>query len=151
MLKLYFWVLMDIRCKTEDDLHEVAQRALDFLPESTRIVLLSGDLGAGKTALVKEFVSILESDDMVSSPTFSIINEYEGASRIVHIDLYRLETLEEALDIGIEDYIESGDWVFIEWPGLIMPLIHSGYASIDIRVEPDSSRNFRILIDSTLP
>ena len=70
---------------------------------------------------------------------------------IVHIDLYRLETLEEALDIGIEDYIESGDWVFIEWPALIMPLIHSGYASIDIRVEPDSSRIFRILIDSTLP
>ena len=142
---------MDIHCKTEDDLHEVAQRALDFLPESTRIVLLSGDLGAGKTALVKELVSILRSDDEVSSPTFSIINEYEGASRIVHIDLYRLETLEEALDIGIEDYIESGDWVFIEWPALIMPLIHSGYASIDIRVEPDSSRIFRILIDSTLP
>ncbi len=142
---------MDIQCNTETELPEVARQILEYLPKSIRTVLLQGDLGAGKTALVKEFVRLLGSDDVASSPTFSLINEYAGAERIAHVDLYRLESLEEALDIGIEEYLDSDRWVFIEWPALIMPVIGTDYAVIDITVEPDSSRIFRILIDSTLP
>ncbi len=142
---------MDIQCNTETELPEVARQILEYLPKSIRTVLLQGDLGAGKTALVKEFVRLLGSDDVASSPTFSLINEYAGTERIAHVDLYRLESLEEALDIGIEEYLDSDRWVFIEWPALIMPVIGTDYAVIDITVEPDSSRIFRILIDSTLP
>ncbi len=142
---------MDIHCNTETELPLVARQILEYLPNSIRKVLLQGDLGAGKTALVKEFVKILGSDDVACSPTFSLINEYAGTERIAHVDLYRLESLEEALDIGIEEYLDSDRWVFIEWPALIMPAIGTEYAIIDISVEPDSSRIFRILIDSTLP
>ena len=83
-----------------------------------KIILFYGDLGAGKTTLIKSLVSKLGSEDTVSSPTFSIVNEYATTDNnvILHFDLYRLNSEEEAYDIGIEEYLERDCWKFIEWP-----------------------------------
>ena len=87
------------------------------------IFFMEGDLGAGKTTMVKNFLSVLGSDDSASSPTFSIMNEYLiGDTEVYHFDLYRLKTLDEVLDIGIEDYLYSGRLCFIEWPGILEDL-----------------------------
>ena len=85
---------------------------------------LTGDLGAGKTTLVTEFCRQIGIEDEPSSPTFSIVNEYRGQGKTVfHIDCYRLESLDEALAIGFEEYLEQGDYCFIEWPQVIEPLL----------------------------
>tara|TARA_R110002012_G_scaffold55885_6_gene142617 strand:+ start:616 stop:1023 length:408 start_codon:yes stop_codon:yes gene_type:complete len=83
-----------------------------------KIILFHGELGAGKTTLIKSLVSKLGSEDTVSSPTFSIVNEYATTDNnvILHFDLYRLNSEEEAYDIGIEEYLERDCWKFIEWP-----------------------------------
>lgn len=138
----------------EADLPRVASRIIDVCNEAdVRLILLKGDLGAGKTTLVKALASLLGSTDAPSSPTFALINEYktEDRGRLVHIDLYRLSSLEEARQIGIEDYLYSDSWCFIEWPDLVMPLIGPPYAEITIEEEDHASRNIRILIHSSLP
>ena len=141
--------MLELRCRTESSLPEVAESLLNSIPDGVRIVLLNGTLGAGKTALVKQLVRLLKANDEASSPTFSLINEYSGPEPIVHIDLYRLESVEEAMDIGIEDYFYSGNWVFVEWPELILPIVPEEHVIIEINVEPDSSRIFRIFKNTT--
>ena len=92
------------------------------------LLALSGDLGSGKTTLVKAICASLGVVDDVSSPTFSMINTYMTADQqeIHHIDLYRLQSLEEALQIGIEDYLHQDALTFIEWPELIHRLLPEG-------------------------
>jgi len=105
------------------------------------IFLLSGDLGAGKTTFSKSMIAALGCIDEVTSPTFSIINEYAlKDSLIYHIDLYRLNSLQEALDIGIEDYLYSGYDCFIEWPNLIKPLIPNEHHSLEFHILEDNKR-----------
>lgn len=145
---------MELICRTKDELPAIAGEILGHLVASgTRVVTLTGDLGAGKTALVSEFCHLLGSVDAVSSPTFAIINEYltEEESLIYHIDLYRMKDLTEALNVGIEDYLYSGQWCFIEWPGIVESIIHPPYAAVSIETEGESSRRFRILIHSSHP
>ncbi len=102
--------------ETESDLISIAEHILKdgvFSP----IFCLSGDLGAGKTRLIKSFGKLLQVEDEVSSPTYSIINEYNSPDGIVyHMDLYRLDDIEAAQDIGLEEYLYSHRPVFIEWP-----------------------------------
>ncbi|WP_405327539.1 tRNA (adenosine(37)-N6)-threonylcarbamoyltransferase complex ATPase subunit type 1 TsaE [Leeuwenhoekiella sp. LLG6367-2.1] len=95
---------------------DVADSILKYVEH--KIILFHGDLGAGKTTLIKSLVSKLGSEDTVSSPTFSIVNEYATTDNnvILHFDLYRLNSEEEAYDIGIEEYLERDCWKFIEWP-----------------------------------
>ncbi len=115
------------------------------LMDEYKIFLLKGDLGAGKTTLVKEWMKLLGVDEDVSSPTFSIINEYRNATHSVyHMDMYRLREIDEALNIGIEEYIYGSEsYNIIEWPGLIMDLIDDPYVMININVE-DDQRTFTI-------
>ena len=89
-------------------------------------VLLKGALGVGKTTLVKSLVAAIGSKDTVSSPTFSVVNEYKTeTTKIFHFDLYRIKDLNELLDIGFEDYMVGDHWVFIEWPDILdLSLIH---------------------------
>ncbi len=83
-------------------------------------VLLKGALGVGKTTLVKSLVAAIGSKDTVSSPTFSVVNEYKTeTTKIFHFDLYRIKDLNELLDIGFEDYMVGDHWVFIEWPDIL--------------------------------
>ena len=98
-----------------------------------RVFIFEGGLGAGKTTTIKALGKYLKVTDATSSPTFALINEYitEENEPVYHMDLYRLKSLEEALDIGIEDYLESKAYVFIEWPEKILPILEQ-YMTISI-------------------
>lgn len=126
------------------DLNELAkwtQSVLIQYPDK-RIFTLTGDLGAGKTASVIEFVKNIGSNDTITSPTFSLVNEYDSVhGKIYHFDLYRLNNPVEVLDIGFEEYIESGAYIFIEWPEKIAELLpQSSTLHINFAVQPDQSR-----------
>ncbi len=96
-----------------------------------RIFALSGELGAGKTTFVSEFCQQLGVQDAVSSPTFGIVNEYQLEEEpVFHIDCYRLRNIEEALDIGIEDYLAQAAYCFIEWPDVIAELLPADVVSL---------------------
>ncbi|MCB9251110.1 MAG: tRNA (adenosine(37)-N6)-threonylcarbamoyltransferase complex ATPase subunit type 1 TsaE [Flavobacteriales bacterium] len=100
------------------DCDRIVSEVKDSFPDFV-LFALRGELGAGKTTFVQSFCRILGSVETVSSPTFSIVNEYhynENKSQIYHFDLYRLNTLEEILDTGFEEYLYSGSYCFIEWP-----------------------------------
>jgi tRNA threonylcarbamoyladenosine biosynthesis protein TsaE len=144
--------LMEIRCSSITELPEVVRQMLDIMGSKPSTILLRGDLGAGKTTLVQAFCKVLGSGASATSPTFSLINEYPvGEGLIFHIDLYRLKSIEEAVDIGLEEYLYSGNWCFIEWPELIMPILEEPYWELKIKVEKDSERIFRILKFPTDP
>lgn len=112
-----------------------------------RIILLKGNLGAGKTTITQQIVFALGYTGSTSSPTYSLVNEYEGADGpIYHMDLYRLKDLDEAFDIGIEDYLYSGNYCFIEWPELIMDMLEGeSYAQFNIERLEDNVRRVEIL------
>lgn len=111
----------------EQDLENKASVLLSYIQEY-RICGLVGDLGAGKTSLVKALSHTLHCTE-VSSPTFSLVHEYTcqpntfGIEKVIHMDLYRLNTMEEALEIGIEEYLYGNNVVLIEWPGIVEPLL----------------------------
>ena len=123
------------------DIELVAKRVLDSL--SSKIILLNGNMGVGKTTFVKAFVKVLASEDDVSSPTFSIVNEYEGGNGLVyHFDFYRLKTVQEAYDIGYEDYFYSDSVCLIEWPSKVEELLPETYIKVEINITGETSRNF---------
>lgn len=112
----------------------------DFSAHS--IFLLSGNLGAGKTTLVQAFCRQLEVTDEVLSPTYTIINEYRRSNggTVYHADLYRLNSMEEALETGIEDYLYTGEPCFIEWPDLIRPALPPKFVTLDLTLEPATGK-----------
>jgi tRNA threonylcarbamoyladenosine biosynthesis protein TsaE len=120
----------------ESELFEVAKELLDFA-DSQKIFCLFGEMGAGKTTFVKALCKALGVLDLVSSPTFSIVNEYatEKGEAVFHFDFYRIRNLEEAYDIGYENYFFSGDYCFIEWPEKIESLLNFPKADIFITSE----------------
>ena len=101
---------------------------------SQKIFAISGELGVGKTTFIKYFCLELGVKDVVTSPTFSIVNEYltDSNEKVFHFDLYRLESIKEAVDIGCEMYFQSGLYCFIEWPSLIVDLLPENFVSISI-------------------
>lgn len=118
---------------------------------TTKVLLIQGEMGVGKTTLIKALVKKLGSSDEVGSPTFSIVNEYmthEGDS-IYHFDLYRLDSLEEAHDFGIEEYLYSGHWCFIEWPDIVKDSLQTDFEIIEICLENDKSRSLKILLNQS--
>ncbi|MFT6715482.1 MAG: tRNA threonylcarbamoyladenosine biosynthesis protein TsaE [Saprospiraceae bacterium] len=134
---------MKISISSTDELPRVAQEILNKHPNK-RIFLFNGGMGAGKTTLIKELCSHLGAKDSVSSPTFSIVNEYlVGESPLYHFDFYRLENVNEAHDMGTEEYFFSGHYCFIEWPEIISNLLPAPdkCVTIDIFVE-EQTRSF---------
>lgn len=106
-----------------------------------RIFAVYGRMGAGKTTFVKEICRQLGATDQTNSPSYTLVNEYAANGiTIYHLDLYRLHDLDEALDIGILDYLNSNAYCFIEWPQIIKPLLDENYISIHLHKEPDNSR-----------
>lgn len=97
---------------------------------------MHGQMGAGKTSFVKEFCRVLGSTDEVSSPSFSLVNQYRSSDgrAIYHFDCYRMISAEEAYDIGMEEYLWSGNWCLIEWPDIALGLMPPQYAEIRIEV-----------------
>ena len=107
-------------------LSEIEKVATNLLPHLTsKVILVNGEMGAGKTTMIKALCKALNSPDDVSSPTFSLINEYRTASNepLYHFDCYRIESEEEAYDFGAEEYLHSGHLCFIEWSENIASLL----------------------------
>jgi len=127
--------MMKINITGLDMLDEVAEKLIKAFP-AHRIFALSGELGAGKTTLIKAISKCLDVSDVVSSPTFAIVNEYysETNGPLYHFDFYRLKNREELLDIGIYEYLDSGNYCFIEWPEKFQELLPDNYVYIKIDV-----------------
>ena len=131
-----------IRIQSIEGLAAAAREFLNGIGDR-RLVAFFAPMGAGKTTFITAICKTLGvSEDAISSPTFAIVNEYRTASGepVYHFDFYRIEKLEEALDIGLYDYLDSGALCLMEWPENIEPLLPEDTLRISISVEPDGSR-----------
>ena len=123
------------------------QIAKDIIKNSKhKVLLFYGDMGVGKTTLIKEICKELGTDDITSSPTFSIVNEYitSNGDTIYHFDFYRLNNEEEAYNIGVEDYFHRDAWCFIEWPSVIKNLLPLITNNIYLTKLDDDQRNIQL-------
>lgn len=131
-----------ISINSKAELKAVAQQLLNFA-NGDKFFIFEGEMAAGKTTFIKEFCELLGVKEVVSSPTFSIVNEYEGGNGLVyHFDFYRLKTVQEAYDIGYEDYFYSDSICLIEWPSKIEELLPESYIKVEINITGETSRNF---------
>lgn len=127
-----------------DALQPIVDHLLKCTSEGPKVVFLYGDLGAGKTTLTKEVLAQLGSEDEASSPTYGLVNEYALAEGVFyHIDLYRLNSTEEALDMGIEEYVDSSQYCFVEWPQIIESIMDA-YWSLTIEMDEDEVRTYKM-------
>ena len=135
----------EIIIKNLDTIDEAANQFIGYLRHS-RVVAFHGEMGAGKTTFIKALCTRLGVIDTVNSPTFAIINEYFTVKkeRICHIDLYRLRNMEELMDIGYEEYLQSGDYLFIEWPEKAIDILPADCIHVQIIRNDDESRSLTI-------
>ncbi|UAM99618.1 tRNA (adenosine(37)-N6)-threonylcarbamoyltransferase complex ATPase subunit type 1 TsaE [Polaribacter litorisediminis] len=112
-----------------------------------KTLLFYGQMGVGKTTLIKEICKQLKVTDTISSPTFSLVNEYQTSknSKIFHFDFYRITQEEEALDMGIEEYFDNDAWCLIEWPENIENLLPLGAVEIHLSILEDGNRNIQLI------
>ncbi|WP_272022500.1 tRNA (adenosine(37)-N6)-threonylcarbamoyltransferase complex ATPase subunit type 1 TsaE [Olleya namhaensis] len=128
---------------TLNDVEAIAKTLLETV--DSKIILFEGEMGVGKTTLIKTLVKLLGSNDAVSSPTFSIVNEYLAENQsIYHFDLYRIEDEDELYDFGIDTYIYNNNFVFVEWPELLKPLIQDKYSVVKITLSENTSRTISL-------
>ncbi len=128
-------------------LEDLPQTAKNLIAEFRhRLILLEGDLGAGKTTLIKELLAQLGSTDTGSSPSYSLINEYATTSggKIYHLDLYRLHSVEEAFALGLEDILYSGHYCFVEWPQIVKEYLEPPYHHIGIELDDALYRRIKL-------
>lgn len=126
-----------------NDLDDVANQVIDSL--KSKILLFYGDMGVGKTTLIKAIIKALGSNDEVSSPSFSIVNEYElKGDKVYHFDLYRINDLEEAYNFGIEEYLYSNHWIIIEWPEVIEDILTDEIDIINLKIRSENKRNLKL-------
>ena len=133
--------------KTIYKLAEISEVAESLLREAdSRILLFYGEMGSGKTTIIKEIAAKLGVKDLTNSPTFSLVNEYVTGKgdRMYHFDFYRIEREEEAFDIGFEEYLDSGNWCLIEWPEKVENLLPLDSVVIRIDINPDDSRTIQL-------
>lgn len=138
-------MMKEISINSLEGLSGVAEQILESLDGRT-VVILHAPMGAGKTTLVREIASVLGSKDSVTSPTFAILNEYsipDGGS-IYHFDMYRIERIEEAIDLGFEGYIYSGELCFIEWAERVEALLPDDAMLVRIEAPSEGERTFYI-------
>jgi tRNA threonylcarbamoyladenosine biosynthesis protein TsaE len=122
-----------------EDIGLVADRLLKAADGAT-VWLFHGEMGAGKTTLIKAICKALGVTSAMTSPTFSIVNEYDGNGKIYHFDFYRLKNEEEAYDIGVEEYLDSGNLCLIEWPERIPSLLPQSRFEIKLEIESPTQR-----------
>ncbi len=138
---------MTIHIKNIEQIRAAAREFVNKI-DDRRIFAFYGNMGAGKTTFIKAVCEELGISDVITSPTFAIVNEYEMPSSplhlpssVYHFDFYRIRRLEEVYDMGYEDYFYSGALCFIEWPELIEDLLPADAVKVTIQVLPDGSRN----------
>jgi len=129
---------------TLDEIDAVAKKIISENPK--KVILFNGLMGVGKTTLIKSLAKNLGVNDATSSPTFSLVNEYQISNNqfIYHFDVYRLKNETEALDMGIDEYLYSGNWCFIEWAENIPNLIPEEHSKIKIVMLPDGRRHLTL-------
>jgi tRNA threonylcarbamoyladenosine biosynthesis protein TsaE len=137
---------MEIKIQDIDHIREAAREFVENIGEA-RVFAFYGKMGAGKTTFVKAICEELGVDDVITSPTFAIINEYSLTShllpltsKVFHFDFYRIKKLEEVYDMGYEDYFYSGALCFIEWPELIEEILPDDAVRVSIIEQEDGSR-----------
>ena len=133
---------MEIKIQSLDQIHEAAKEFIAAMGENT-VFALYGKMGAGKTTFVKAVCEELGVTDVITSPTFAIVNEYRSedtAELIYHFDFYRIKKLEEVYDMGYEDYFYSGALCFIEWPELVEELLPGNTIKVSIEEQKDGTR-----------
>ena len=133
---------MEIKIQSLDHIHEAAREFIAAMGDNT-VFALYGKMGAGKTTFIKALCQELGVEDVVTSPTFAVINEYRSdiaGELIYHFDFYRIKKLEEVYDMGYEDYFYSGALCFIEWPELVEELLPGNTIKVTIEELVDGSR-----------
>lgn len=133
---------MEIKIQSLEHIHEAAREFIAAMGDNT-VFALYGKMGAGKTTFIKALCQELGVEDVVTSPTFAVINEYRSdiaGELIYHFDFYRIKKLEEVYDMGYEDYFYSGALCFIEWPELVEELLPGNTIKVTIEEPEDGSR-----------
>jgi tRNA threonylcarbamoyladenosine biosynthesis protein TsaE len=127
-----------------ENLSEVASELISSV--GNRNLLFYGQMGVGKTTLIKEICQQLGVLDPISSPTFSLVNEYQTSKnkKVFHFDFYRIEAEEEAFDLGIEEYFDTGAWCLVEWPENIENLLPIGAVQIHLTILEGEQRNIQL-------
>lgn len=125
------------------EINKIASQIILLKPE--KVIIFKGEMGAGKTTFIQALCKELGVKSAMSSPTFSLVNEYLAANKevIYHFDMYRIQKEEEALDMGIEEYLYSNNWCFIEWAEKIENLLPNNYSIIHISVLKNKKRNIK--------
>ncbi len=139
--------MSNLTIESIDKINDVAK---EFLAKyrSHKLVAFYGDMGVGKTTFIKALCHAMDIEDDVNSPSFSIINEYHSAGDktvIYHFDFYRIKNIEEALDIGYEEYIYSGNYCFMEWPEKIEPLLPEDRLDVTIKETDNGKRIITVI------
>lgn len=133
---------MEIKIKSLDCIKEAAQQFIDNMGKGN-VFAFYGKMGAGKTTFIKAICECLEVEDVITSPTFAIVNEYYSnklQDSIYHFDFYRIKKLEEVYDMGYEDYFYSHRLCFLEWPELVEELLPKDAVKVAIAEQEDGSR-----------
>lgn len=133
---------MEIKIDKLDNIREAARQFVESIDEST-VIAFYGKMGAGKTTFIKAVCEELGVEDVITSPTFAIVNEYRSETTgelIYHFDFYRIKKIEEVYDMGYEDYFYSGALCFIEWPELVEELLPGDALRVSIEEREDGSR-----------
>lgn len=136
---------MILEIKSLKTIHQTAREFIDQIDDRT-VFAFNGKMGAGKTTFIKAICETMGVKETVNSPTFSIVNEYEAADgRIIyHFDCYRINKIQEALDLGAEEYLYSGNLCFIEWSENIAPILPDSLVNVDIEEMENGKRNMTI-------
>ncbi len=130
-----------------NDIDAIAVSVLELLESKT--ILFNGTMGAGKTTFINALLKAMHSNDVATSPTFSIVNEYNiPKDKIYHFDFYRIESVEEAYNFGIEDYLSSNHWLFMEWPERIEELLSEDAQTITITDLKENTRSLKLTINT---
>ena len=130
---------MEIEIKDLEHIREAARTFVDAMGDQ-HVFAFYGSMGAGKTTFIKAICEELGVEDVVTSPTFAIVNEYEGECPIYHFDFYRIKKLEEVYDMGYEDYFYGDGLCFIEWPEMMEELLPEGTIKVQIKENADGTR-----------
>lgn len=139
-----------LRAETADDTRAVGEAIASLLVPGDAIAL-TGELGAGKTTFVQGAARALDVTSAVASPTFTLVREYRGRIPVAHVDVYRLERMQDVLDLGLEEMIEEGDVLFVEWGDVVEGLLPESHLRIELTTDGPETEARRIVVEGFGP